>query len=246
MTAPHGEGLRPPLLSVTGLRAGYGQAEVLFGVDLEVGAGEIVAVLGSNGAGKTTLLRCIAGLLTGGSGSVHFGGADVTRSGIERRVGAGIALVPEGRMLFSGLTVEENLRLGGFRAEPSSRAAMLETVYETFPDLARRRRQLAGTLSGGQQQMVAIGRGLMASPRLLLIDEFSLGLAPAIVEAILEAIATLHARTGLSVLMVEQDIRVGLHLAARGYVLEHGAVAMVDEARKLLADPRVREAYLGL
>ena len=237
---------RPELLKVSGLRAAYGEAEVLFGIDLEVREGEIAAVLGSNGAGKSTLLKCISGLLPATSGIITLSGEDVSRTQVEDRVQRGIALVPEGRMLFSGLSVEENLRLGGYRASGSSAGERLDSVYQTFPDLARRRRQLAGTLSGGQQQMVAIGRGLMAEPRLLLIDEFSLGLAPTIVETILEAIAGLHAQRNLSVLIVEQDIRVGLHLATRGYVLENGAVAMVDGAKELLANPRVREAYLGL
>ncbi len=235
-----------PLLEVAGLRAAYGQAEVLFGVDLQVFPGEIVAVLGSNGAGKTTLLRCVAGLLSSPSGAIRFGGEDVTRIPVEGRVQRGISLVPEGRMLFSGLSVEENLRLGGYRTDPVRRKEALGQVYETFPDLAGRRKQLAGTLSGGQQQMVAIGRGLMARPRLLLIDEFSLGLAPSIVETILEAIDALHAQAQLAVLIVEQDIRIGLHLASRGYVLENGTVAMTDEAATLLADTRVRAAYLGL
>ena len=234
------------LLRVAGLRAAYGEAEVLFGIDLEVRQGEIVAVLGSNGAGKSTLLKCISGLLPAVSGKVTLSGEDVSRTSVEDRVQRGIALVPEGRMLFSGLTVEENLRLGGYRTPGATASQRLDAVYATFPDLAQRRRQLAGTLSGGQQQMVAIGRGLMAEPRLLLIDEFSLGLAPTIVETILEAIAGLHAQRDLSVLIVEQDIRVGLHLASRGYVLENGAVAMVDGAKQLLANPKVREAYLGL
>lgn len=239
-------GAARPLLRVEGLHAAYGEAEVLFGVDLDVGQGEIVAVLGSNGAGKSTLLKCVAGLLPARAGTIALAGVEVTRRAVEDRVRRGIALVPEGRMLFSGLTVEENLRLGGYRTPSSAAAELLDSVYETFPDLAERRRQLAGTLSGGQQQMVAIGRGLMAQPKLLLIDEFSLGLAPAIVETILEAIAALHGRSDLSVLIVEQDIRVGLHLAARGYVLENGSVAMVDGAPELLANPKVREAYLGL
>ncbi len=236
----------PPLLQVSALRASYGEAEVLFGIDLEVHAREIVAILGSNGAGKSTLLKCVSGLLSSSSGTITLAGEDMKRSQVEERVKRGIALVPEGRMLFSGLSVEENLRLGAYGKPARAAAELLDAVYETFPDLAGRRRQLAGTLSGGQQQMVAIGRGLMAQPRLLLIDEFSLGLAPTIVETILEAIANLHARRELSVLLVEQDIRVGLHLATRGYVLENGVVAMVDEAKELLANPRVREAYLGL
>ncbi len=236
----------PALLQVRRLSAAYGDAEVLFGVDLKIDEGEIVAVLGSNGAGKTTLLRCISGLLKARSGELHFMGHPINGMPIEQRVQDGIVLVPENRMLFAGLSVEENLKLGAYRVKREDRPGLLDMVYETFPDLARRLGQLAGTLSGGQQQMVAIGRGLMANPKLLLIDEFSLGLAPVIVDTILEAISLLHIRTKVSALIVEQDIRVGLHLASRGYVMENGRVAMAGKAKELIADPRVREAYLGL
>lgn len=236
----------PPLLEARGVHAGYGPVEVLFDVDLEVKRNEIIAILGSNGAGKTTLLRVLAGLTDARSGDVFHDGRRITRVPIEQRVKAGITLVPEGRMLFSGLSVAENLRLGGYSVPANERADSLDAVYEIFPDLAGRRRQLAGTLSGGQQQMVAIGRGLMARPNPLLIDEFSWGLAPALVESILEALEKLHHSTGLSIVIVEQDIRVGLHLASRGYVLENGRVALVDESARLLANPKIREAYLGI
>lgn len=235
-----------PLLEARTVHAGYGPVEVLFDVDMHIDPGEIVAVLGSNGAGKTTLLRVLAGLNEARGGDVLQNGVSIRSVPIEERVRRGITLVPEGRMLFAGLTVEENLVLGGYAVADGDRPATLASVYDIFPDLADRRRQLAGTLSGGQQQMVAIGRGLMAKPNPLLIDEFSWGLAPALVENILEALAKLHETTGLSIVIVEQDIRVGLHLASRGYVLENGRVAMVDGAAELLADPKVREAYLGL
>lgn len=235
-----------PLLELRRLTAGYGAVEVLFDVDLLVKPGELVAVLGSNGAGKTTLLRAVSGLLDVRQGEVLFAGAPITAKKIEERVRAGITLVPEGRMLFSGLSVAENLLLGGYSIAPRKRAELLSSVYAIFPDLANRRNQLAGTLSGGQQQMVAIGRGLMADPRLLLIDEFSWGLAPALVEAILEALDQLHKSTGLTILIVEQDIRVGLYLADRGYVLENGRVVLSDDSERLLANPKIREAYLGL
>ena len=236
----------PPLLEARGVHAGYGPVEVLFDIDLEVNQNEIIAVLGSNGAGKTTLLRVLAGLTDARSGDVFHAGRRITKVPIEQRVKAGITLVPEGRMLFSGLTVAENLRLGGYSVPAHEQADSLDAVYEIFPDLAGRRRQLAGTLSGGQQQMVAIGRGLMARPNPLLIDEFSWGLAPALVENILEALEKLHRSTGLSIVIVEQDIRVGLHLASRGYVLENGRVALVDGSARLLANPKIREAYLGI
>ncbi|HEX7022060.1 MAG TPA: ABC transporter ATP-binding protein, partial [Trueperaceae bacterium] len=225
---------------------GYGPVEVLFNIDLKIFPQELVAVLGSNGAGKTTLLGAISGLLDVRQGDVFYQGSRITPSQIESRVRKGITLVPEGRMLFSGLTVAENLLLGGYSLPTARRAELLASVYEIFPDLAERRSQLAGTLSGGQQQMVAIGRGLMGDPKLLLIDEFSWGLAPALVETILEALAELHKATGLTILIVEQDIRVGLYLADRGYVLENGRVVLADESRSLLANPKVREAYLGL
>lgn len=235
-----------PLLELKSLTTGYGQVEVLFDIDLEIYPKELVAVLGSNGAGKTTLLGGISGLLQTQKGEIFYQGVDITQLRIEERVRRGITLVPEGRMLFSGLTVAENLKLGGYSVGAAKRAELLDSVYEIFPDLAERRSQLAGTLSGGQQQMVAIGRGLMADPQMLLIDEFSWGLAPALIETILEALDNLHRITGLTILIVEQDIRVGLHLAERGYVLENGRVALVDESQRLLANPKIREAYLGL
>ncbi len=234
------------LLEVDALHAGYGPMEVLHGVDLRVGERDVVAVLGGNGMGKTTLLRAISGLLPARGGQIVLRGRRVDPLDVEDRVRLGITLVPEGRLLFAGLTVEENLRLGAYRLPRRARTAHLDLVYEVFPDLAGRRGQLAGTLSGGQQQMAAIGRGLMARPDLLLIDEFSLGLAPVVVDGILGALDRLRRLAALSMVIVEQDIRVGLHLAARGYVLENGRVVLADDAPRLLENPAIRETYLGV
>jgi branched-chain amino acid transport system ATP-binding protein len=220
--------------------------EVLHGVDMVVRPGQIVGILGPNGMGKTTLLRAIAGLIPPSGGEIRFKGRLINRLPVDERVRLGVTLVPEGRILFAGLTVEENLLLGAYRLRRPRRLEHLNLVYDVFPQLPGRRRQLAGTLSGGQQQMLAIGRGLMARPELLLIDEFSLGLAPVVVESILEALARLHGMSPISMVIVEQDVAVGLHLASWGYVLESGRVVLEDAAGSLLEDARVRETYLGL
>lgn len=236
----------PRFLEVQGLHAGYGPMEVLHGVDMVVRPGQIVGILGPNGMGKTTLLRAIAGLIPPSGGEIRFKGRLINRLPVDERVRLGVTLVPEGRILFAGLTVEENLLLGAYRLRRPRRLEHLNLVYDVFPQLPGRRRQLAGTLSGGQQQMLAIGRGLMARPELLLIDEFSLGLAPVVVESILEALARLHGMSPISMVIVEQDVAVGLHLASWGYVLESGRVVLEDAAGSLLEDARVRETYLGL
>ena len=234
------------LLEVFDLRAGYDGATVLAGVSLHVGAGETVAVVGGNGAGKTTLIRTIAGMVAATGGRVRFKGADITNMRSDRVCELGLAQVPEGRQLFGGLSVEDNLRLGAILRRARARTAdNLARAFEIFPKLKERRGQLAGTLSGGEQQMVAIGRALMAEPELMMLDEPSLGLAPVMVELMFETIEALG-RQGMSILLVEQNVAESLTLAARGYVLENGEVALDGAASALLGDDRVRRAYLGI
>ena len=232
-------------LEVQALETGYGKAQVLFGVDLEVEAGELVALLGANGAGKTTLLRALSGLLRPWKGSVLLGGKDLRGLSPARRARLGLGHVPEGRQLFPLMTVEENLRLGAAFLAPGREKEGYERVYALFPRLAERRRQLAGTLSGGEQQMLAIGRALMGFPRILLVDEPSLGLSPRLAEEVLLALKEV-ARGGVGVLLVEQNVALSLEVAERGSVLEHGRVVLEGPAQALAQDPRVREAYLSL
>ena len=232
-------------LEVQALETGYGKAQVLFGVDLEVEAGELVALLGANVAGKTTLLRALSGLLRPWKGSVLLGGKDLRGLSPARRARLGLGHVPEGRQLFPLMTVEENLRLGAAFLAPGREKEGYERVYALFPRLAERRRQLAGTLSGGEQQMLAIGRALMGFPRILLVDEPSLGLSPRLAEEVLLALKEV-ARGGVGVLLVEQNVALSLEVAERGYVLEHGRVVLEGPAQALAQDPRVREAYLSL
>lgn len=234
------------MLGVDRLSAGYGHAEVLHDISIAVDASEIVAILGPNGAGKTTLVNCIAGLKPPTTGSVRFENEELTRLAPHRVSDMGIALVPEGRRIFPKMTVVENLDMGSYGR--NARAAYEENladVLEVFPRLAERRQQLAGTLSGGEQQMLAIGRALMAGPRLLLLDEPSLGLAPIIVEAIFEVLHDINSR-GVSILLVEQNAMEALDLAVRGYVLEEGRIVGEGTAEELAGDERLRKAYLGL
>ncbi len=236
-----------PLLKVEGLVAGYGDVRVLWGIDLVVPAGEITCIVGSNGAGKTTLLRTVSGMVKAREGRVTFRGTDLTRAAPDAVLEAGIAHVPEGRRLFRGLSVRDNLLLGAYRRS-ASRAEIardLDAVYAAFPILKERERQDATTLSGGEQQMCAIGRGLMARPDLLLIDELSLGLAPRAVERLAEALQAVN-RAGLAILLVEQDVFTAFELASTAYVIETGRVAMHGPTSVLAEDARVREAYLGL
>jgi branched-chain amino acid transport system ATP-binding protein len=234
------------LLQVDGLRAGYADIPVLQEVSLEVCAGEIVALIGSNGAGKTTLLCALAGLLPAMAGEVRFAGQAITHQRAYQRVRRGIVMVPEGRRLFAAMTVRQNLLLGAYqRHDRAAIARDLERVYTLFPRLREREHQLAGTLSGGEQQMCAIGRGLMAAPTLLMIDELSLGLAPVVVDSLLEALAAIRAQ-GTTILLVEQDVQVALTTADRAYVLETGRVRLSGPAGELLANPEVRRAYLGI
>jgi branched-chain amino acid transport system ATP-binding protein len=233
------------MLELSGVDSGYGDAQVLWGIALRVDAGEIVALVGANGAGKSTLLGTIAGLIAPWRGSVVFKAADVAGRKPEQIVAAGISLVPQGRRLFGGLTVHENLLMGAFHRHDHDVAADVEKVFAYFPQLRDRASQLAGTLSGGEQQMCAIGRGLMARPTLLMVDELSLGLAPIIVEQLLAVLSGLR-RDGLTILLVEQDVQIALETADRGYVIENGRVGLAGAARDILADPHVKTAYLGL
>ncbi|MGX5651301.1 ABC transporter ATP-binding protein [Hydrogenophaga borbori] len=234
------------LLEVKDLHAGYGKAEVLHGIHLPVRAGQVVTVIGPNGAGKSTLLGALMGLLPL-RGAVRFAGQDITRLTLEERVMAGLALVPERRELFGTMSVEDNLVLGGWRPMkqrlPRWRDG-LEQVYELFPRMKERRAQAAGTLSGGERQMLAIGRALMGQPKLLMLDEPSLGLAPLIVRDIFRIIETLRER-GVSILLVEQNARAALNVADEGHVLETGDVVLAGPAAQLAVDPRVIDTYLG-
>jgi len=223
----------------------YGAIQALRGVCLTVHAGEVVALIGANGAGKTTTLRTISGLLTPTAGTIRFEGRPIQGAAAESIVARGITQVPEGRRIFAELTVEENLRIGAYLVSDRARLATgFERVYGLFPRLQERRRQLGGTLSGGEQQMLAFARALMAGPRLLLLDEPSLGLAPQLVEEVARVIAAFRG-AGITVLLVEQNARLALSLADRGYVLERGRVVLSDESRRLLTDPEVQRTYLG-
>ena len=234
------------LLQVRGLRAGYGKAEVLSGLDLKLPQGSVVTVIGPNGAGKSTTLNALMGILPA-SGAISFDGSDIIDVPLEERVMAGLALVPEKRELFSTMTVEDNLVLGGWRQKRRGNdqwLEQLERVYTLFPRLKERRDQQAGTMSGGERQMLAVGRALMSQPKVLMLDEPSLGLAPLIVREIFRIIERLR-ETGVSILLIEQNARAALEVADYGYVLETGAIALEGPARELAVDPRVIETYLG-
>jgi branched-chain amino acid transport system ATP-binding protein len=233
----------PALLRVDGIEVAYGQVPAVRGASLEVRPGEIVALIGGNGAGKTTTLRAISGLLPIRRGRIDFEGDRLDGLPSSKVVGRGIAHVPEGRQLFPSMTVLENLELGAGAAR-GLKAESLEWVFELFPRLRERRRQLAGTLSGGEQQMVAIGRGLMARPKLLMLDEPSLGLAPVVVRAIFDNLVEIN-RRGMAILLVEQNVLRALQLSHRGYVLENGQIVLDGPRDTLLADGHIKQAYLG-
>jgi branched-chain amino acid transport system ATP-binding protein len=230
------------MLEVSGLEAGYGAVQVLWDVDLEVGEHEVVALVGSNGAGKTTLLRAISGMIAPTGGEVRLDGSSLVGRAPEDVVVAGIAHVPEGRRLFAGLTVRENLQVGAYA---KGGRADIDRAVELFPLLGERIDQVTGSMSGGEQQMCAIARGLMADPKLIMIDELSLGLAPKLVEQMLERLVSVT-EAGTSVLLVDQDVDAALEAAAHGYVLENGRVIASGDSASLLDDPRIREAYLGV
>ena len=231
------------MLTAAGVSGGYGRVTVLHDVTLSVEPGEVVALLGANGAGKSTLLRVIAGELRPSAGSVDFAGTELVGLRPEQVVGAGVALVPEGRRMFAGLTVRENLLLGGY-SRKADLGPDIDRVFGLFPRLAQRADQAAGRLSGGEQQMAAIGRALMARPRLLMIDELSQGLAPTVVDDLIDLLPAL-AREGTAVLLVEQDVESALAVASRGYVLELGSIVREGPAAALLEDPSLTDAYLG-
>ena len=233
------------MLEADGLHVGYGDAPALWDISLTVGDGELVAVVGPNGAGKTTLINAIARLLPIRRGRLRLDGVDVTRATPQEVCQRGVAIIPEGRRLFGGMTVEENLEIGCYRrAARRARSESLERVHAIFPILRERHRQLAGSLSGGQQQMLAIGRALMARPRLLLVDEPSLGLAPAVVDQVFEVVQAIH-RDGVSILLIEQNAAKALEIAGRAYVLEGGRVVSEGRPGELLTQSHIREAYLG-
>ncbi|MGB7101713.1 MAG: ABC transporter ATP-binding protein [Xanthobacteraceae bacterium] len=231
------------MLKVTQLSAGYDGLTVVHGVDLAVEPGSLTVLVGANGAGKTTLLKAIAGVIANG-GAVEFDGEDITRASVSNRVAKGLALVPEGRHLFPEMTVEENIELGGFLVGRRDRRPSIDRVMQLFPRLAERRRQLAGTMSGGEQQMLAIGRALVSAPRLLMLDEPSLGLAPKIVAELFKIVRDINA-SGTSVLLVEQNVRQAMRIASYSYVLERGSIAAEGSGERLLQSDIIRQSYLG-
>jgi branched-chain amino acid transport system ATP-binding protein len=233
-----------PLLEVSEIRARYGSIEALKGISLTVEEGEVVTLIGSNGAGKSTTLRSISGLTPASAGTITFAGEDITRVPAHEIVVRGIALAPEGRHCFARMTVRENLDLGAHRRRGPEIAQDLDRVYELFPRLLEREKQKAGTMSGGEQQMLAIGRALMARPRLLMLDEPSMGIAPILVQRIYETIGEIN-RSGVAILLVEQNANYALDAARRGYVLETGRVVLANESDHLRDDPEVQRAYLG-
>ena len=232
------------LLEVRDLHVGYGGINAVKGIDLDVGAGQMIALIGANGAGKTSTLRALSGLHRASAGRVIYDGADISQTRSHELVRRGMALVPEGRGVFGRLTVAENLRMGAYCRRDAEVAIDIDEVYRLFPRLSERSRQTAGTLSGGEQQMLAIGRALMSRPKLLLLDEPSMGLAPLMVQRIFETIVGI-ARRGVTLLLVEQNARLALEVCDHGYVMESGQITLSGAARVLLDDDRVRHAYLG-
>ncbi len=232
------------MLKVSGLKVAYGGIQAVKGVSFEVNEGELVSLIGANGAGKTTTLKAITGTQSAAAGEIRFMGKDIKGQGSWDLVKQGLVMVPEGRGVFARMTITENLQMGAYVRDDNEIDADIDKVFAIFPRLKERRAQLAGTLSGGEQQMLAMGRALMARPKVLLLDEPSMGLAPIMVDKIFEVIADIHSR-GTTVLLVEQNASRALALATRGYVMDSGEVTMSGDARSLLADPRVRAAYLG-
>ena len=237
----------PLMLELQGLRAGYGEIQVLWGIDMAVRRGEITALIGSNGAGKTTLMRALSGLIPMQDGHYFSEGRDLTGNTAAQILAHGIVHVPEGRRLFGAMSIEDNLLMGAYsrKASRAEIARDMERVYTTFPKLLERRDQAAATLSGGEQQMCAIGRGLMGAPRLLMIDELSLGLSPLLVEQLVAALRTLNVE-GMSILLVEQDVTTALDLCHSAYIMDMGRIVRTGLGPELLADPIIRDAYLGV
>jgi branched-chain amino acid transport system ATP-binding protein len=234
-----------PLLSLTRLEVAYGGIQAVKGIDLHVGQGELVCLIGANGAGKTTTLKGICGLLPVKAGKIRYAGADVTGKPAFQLVKRGLAMVPEGRGVFGALTIEENLAMGAYiRSDSDGIKSDIERVYHLFPRLKERRRQTAGTMSGGEQQMLAMGRAMMSRPKLLLLDEPSMGLAPLMVQKVFETIVTISGE-GVTILLIEQNAKLALEVSKRGYVMESGEVILSGDASSLLHDPKVRAAYLG-
>jgi branched-chain amino acid transport system ATP-binding protein len=234
-----------PLLALSKLEVAYGGIQAVKGIDLHVDQGELVCLIGANGAGKTTTLKGICGLLPVKSGSIRYAGEDVTGHRSFTLVQRGLAMVPEGRGVFGGLTIEENLAMGAYvRKDVAGVKADIERVFELFPRLKERRRQTAGTLSGGEQKMLAMGRAMMSRPKLLMLDEPSMGLAPLMVQKVFETIVTV-AKEGVTILLIEQNAKLALEVSRRGYVMESGEITLEGEAASLLHDPAVRAAYLG-
>ncbi|MBI4975889.1 MAG: ABC transporter ATP-binding protein [Spirochaetes bacterium] len=234
------------MLEIEGLEASYGSVKALKGVTLTVNEGEIVSLIGANGAGKSTLLFTIAGIICAGAGRIRFCRRDITNSSADGIVAQGISLVPEGRRIFAEMSVEENLSMGAHLRRGANVRASMDELYALFPILAERRRQPGGTLSGGEQQMLAISRALMGSPRLLLLDEPSLGLAPIIVQQIFDIIRRINTERRVTILLVEQNAHMALKVAGRGYVLETGRIVLADDAKRLAGNEDVKRAYLGI
>ena len=235
-----------PLLDVNNINSYYGNIHALKDISFNVNEGEIVSLIGANGAGKSTTLRTVSGLMHSKTGSIHYDGKDISRARADTLPSQGIALVPEGRGVFSSLTVEENLDLGAY-IRPANKAVRddIGSMYELFPRLGERRKQFAGTMSGGEQQMLAIARALMSKPKLLLLDEPSMGLAPVLVDAVFETIQRIQ-KEGMTILLVEQNAHMALQVADRGYVLQSGEVVIADTAKNLRNDPAVQKTYLGI
>ena len=235
------------MLKVEALNSGYGDVQILWDVDLEIPAGTITALVGANGVGKTTFLRTLAGAIKPYSGRIVYRDEDITGRPQTWRARNGIMMVPEGRQLYSGLPVEDNLMMGAYtRRDRTQIRADLEWVYSILPVLKERRKQLAGTLSGGEAQMCAVGRGLMAAPKLLLLDELSLGLAPVVVDGLIKVLEEIHTRRGITILLVDQDVQSALEIASLGYVLVHGRVELAGSSGELLKNPEIQKAYLGI
>jgi len=234
------------LLKIEKLNASYGATQVLWDVSLDIGENEIVALVGANGAGKTTLMRTISGLMEKRQGDIRYNGKSIISSAPDEIVSLGIAQVPEGRKLFFGMTVEDNLLMGAYlRRDRAQIARDMEAVYEYMPRLGQRKKQLTGKMSGGEQQMCAIGRALMSAPKLMLIDELSWGLAPVFIDELLETIKSLRTK-GIAMLLVEQDVQTGLEISDRAYVLEHGRIVLQGTSEELQDNPKIRESYLGI